>query len=130
MVKCGGYDNSDPKIIPLDVVIKSRLEEKDLVEREIEEVSGITRKPLTQSKWWCNSHGRETTYINEYGNRCCDPRLGGILLPCSVIKKDWTAIEHDKAEIQAGQKVPSGTKPLTQSERMKEYWRNRKSKKE
>jgi hypothetical protein len=34
--------------------------------------------------WWCNSHQREATWIGPRG-RECDPKLGGIMLPCRVI---------------------------------------------
>jgi hypothetical protein len=37
--------------------------------------------------WWCKSHRREATHVwtDENGNRriCCDPKLGGIMLPCN-----------------------------------------------
>ena len=40
--------------------------------------------------WWCNSHGRRATYIwwNDYHPKthCCDPKLGGILLPCTCVE--------------------------------------------
>lgn len=35
--------------------------------------------------WWCNSHGRKATHVNHLGNHCCDPKLGGILLPCFCV---------------------------------------------
>ncbi len=35
--------------------------------------------------WWCNSHGRPATHINNHGDHCCDPKLGGILIPCRAI---------------------------------------------
>ena len=35
--------------------------------------------------WKCLSHKRETSYINRFGERCCPPHLGGILLPCHVV---------------------------------------------
>ena len=35
--------------------------------------------------WWCNSHGRRATWVDGMGRRCCDPKLGGILLPCRVV---------------------------------------------
>lgn len=44
--------------------------------------------------YWCNSHSREATHINERKERCCDPRLGGILLPCRVILAP-IKLEHD-----------------------------------
>lgn len=34
--------------------------------------------------WWCNSHNRPATHL--WGTKhVCDPRLGGILLPCSCV---------------------------------------------
>lgn len=35
--------------------------------------------------WWCNSHHREATHIDQNGKHCCDPSLGGILLPCFTV---------------------------------------------
>lgn len=35
--------------------------------------------------FWCNAHERIATHINEDGRRQCDPQLGGIMLPCSVV---------------------------------------------
>jgi len=32
--------------------------------------------------WWCASHKRPATHIDRRGKHCCDPALGGILLPC------------------------------------------------
>jgi hypothetical protein len=34
--------------------------------------------------WWCNTHGRRATAVDSRGRHCCDPRLGGILLPCEA----------------------------------------------
>jgi hypothetical protein len=44
--------------------------------------------------WWCNSHQREATYAYvQHGKdcelklvHCCDPCLGGILLPCFCVE--------------------------------------------
>lgn len=44
--------------------------------------------------WWCNAHERQATYIftqtiNGIETRresCCNPQLGGILLPCNCVK--------------------------------------------
>lgn len=35
--------------------------------------------------WWCNSHGRPATHLKKDGEHCCDPQLGGILLPCFAV---------------------------------------------
>ena len=36
--------------------------------------------------FWCNSHQRKATHINMYNHTMvCDPKLGGIMLPCSVV---------------------------------------------
>lgn len=38
----------------------------------------------TDELWWCNSHQRRATHKRgDY--HCCDPALGGILLPCSCV---------------------------------------------
>lgn len=41
--------------------------------------------------WWCNSHGREATHKDRRGRKCCDPKLGGIMLPCEVVFKELEA---------------------------------------
>ena len=33
--------------------------------------------------WFCLAHNREATHVGEHG-RSCDPKLGGIMLPCKV----------------------------------------------
>jgi len=38
-----------------------------------------------QGTWWCNAHQREATYLSGDGRRKCDPKLGGIMLPCDVV---------------------------------------------
>lgn len=41
--------------------------------------------------WWCNSHQRRAEYImvnieNPLKQQhCCNPKLGGIMLPCSCV---------------------------------------------
>jgi hypothetical protein len=35
--------------------------------------------------FWCNAHGRRADHVNARGLPCCDPSLGGILLPCEVV---------------------------------------------
>lgn len=47
--------------------------------------------------WWCNTHRREATHIHRktYGDtveirHCCDPKLGGIMIPCLCV--DLTGI--------------------------------------
>ena len=47
-----------------------------------------------KSGWWCNSHCREATHTNKEGKKCCDPDLGGILLPCdAVLMKNIKGVE-------------------------------------
>jgi hypothetical protein len=48
--------------------------------------------------WWCNSHQREATHTRADGTRCCDPKLGGILLPCFVVHAPMT-IEKSKCPV-------------------------------
>jgi len=45
-------------------------------------------------KYWCNTHQREATHITINGKLCCDPKLGGILLPCSVVILEDVEIEQ------------------------------------
>ncbi len=39
--------------------------------------------------WWCQSHSRPATHLVERGwrsgERCCNPRLGGIMIPCFAV---------------------------------------------
>lgn len=35
--------------------------------------------------WWCRSHHREAVDVHN-GRRRCDPKLGGILLPCRAVR--------------------------------------------
>lgn len=36
--------------------------------------------------YWCNVHQRPATYSQSSdGRRCCNPNLGGILVPCDVV---------------------------------------------
>ena len=37
--------------------------------------------------WWCEVHHRLATYIR-HNDPCCDPKLGGITIPCRA--KDIT----------------------------------------
>lgn len=44
----------------------------------------------SSKKWWCTSHKRYATYIRIHDNdtiiHCCDPTLGGIMLPCHAVE--------------------------------------------
>lgn len=52
---------------------------------------------MSEEIWWCESHKREATHTNATtGNPCCDPKLGGILLPCNV-KKHFRSHESSRA---------------------------------
>lgn len=49
------------------------------------------REDLTE-RWRCTIHDREATYVRSFNNgrqpeRCCNPRLGGIMLPCRCEKE-------------------------------------------
>ena len=47
--------------------------------------------------WWCTSHRREATHVDAKGHACCDPKLGGILLPCyTKIIEQNTEIAHSE----------------------------------
>lgn len=43
--------------------------------------------------WWCDSHNRRATFVlrreGESPEAHCDPKLGGILLPCKCRLLDW-----------------------------------------
>lgn len=34
--------------------------------------------------WWCHPHHRPATAFRKDGTVCCDPKLGGITMPCQV----------------------------------------------
>jgi len=40
----------------------------------------------TQSVWWCKVHDRTATMKQSDGTYRCDFALGGIMMPCSVVK--------------------------------------------
>lgn len=47
-------------------------------------------EPCTSGLWWCNSHRRRATHVASgggygAGKHVCDPKLGGILLPCFAV---------------------------------------------
>jgi hypothetical protein len=49
----------------------------------------VTERPLdgivsTDGIWWCNSHQMEATHYRN-GRHICDPKLGGITIPCFVV---------------------------------------------
>lgn len=48
-------------------------------------VEATRRASEPKGIWWCNTHNREATHIDAHRKRCCDPNLGGILLPCHVV---------------------------------------------
>lgn len=35
--------------------------------------------------WWCNSHGRRAEYLLKKKYHVCDPKLGGIMIPCIAV---------------------------------------------
>lgn len=51
--------------------------------------------------WWCNTHERRATYMCRQTNlrpyHRCDPKLGGILLPCSAVNLTGIAEIEDEA---------------------------------
>lgn len=49
----------------------------------------ITTKEET---WWCNTHERKATDIDEHGEHCCDPNLAGITLSCNCVNLTDIAI--------------------------------------
>ena len=48
--------------------------------------------------WWCNSHRREATHVRDNGERCCDPKLSGILLPCFVVFAEIELVDDGKGD--------------------------------
>lgn len=76
---------------------------EELTDEEIALATGY--KLETKRVWWCNTHQREA--INARG---CDPKLGGILMPCRVV--DLTGIaEVGVAEVMRDEDVFRGTGP-------------------
>lgn len=56
--------------------------------REVRGASPRTSPPpcsASDGVWWCNSHQRQATHTDAKGRHCCNPKLGGILLPCNVV---------------------------------------------
>lgn len=53
---------------------------------------GMYKPDESGELWWCNSHARRATflttrYVDSPNNwmHVCDPKLGGILLPCQTV---------------------------------------------
>ena len=42
-------------------------------------------KPPHKGIWWCNTHSRMATHINDIGERCCNPRHGNFTVSCRVV---------------------------------------------
>ena len=51
--------------------------------------------------YWCSTHNREATHVDNKGNKCCNPDLAGITMPCSVLIKTNTKKEKKMTEEQA-----------------------------
>ena len=55
----------------------------------IPEVRRPTYAPNTDDRvWWCNAHQRQATWrVSNYdwSTACCDPGLGGIMIPCECV---------------------------------------------
>ena len=45
--------------------------------------------------YWCDAHNREATHTNKRGKHECDPKLGGITIPCHVVKLTDVVVDHD-----------------------------------
>jgi DNA polymerase III subunit epsilon len=48
--------------------------------------------PIDKNTYWCETHKREATALNEDGSRRCEPSLSGITAPCRVIS--WPKINE------------------------------------
>jgi hypothetical protein len=55
----------------------------------------VTYREDLSERWWCTTHKRIATYVwTSTGQRhrglmrCCNPKLGGILLPCQCERCD------------------------------------------
>lgn len=63
-----------------------------------------SRKDDSGEIWWCKSHKRQAEFIlprnDGRDGHCCDPSLGGILLPC-----DCQRITDDKQWREDAEKV-------------------------
>lgn len=50
---------------------------------------GSYRRGNPEQLWWCNIHKREATHVftdlNGKENPHCDPKRGGIMLPCRAV---------------------------------------------
>lgn len=51
----------------------------------------VRYQKINDSKWWCKTHNRQAEFIRHgLDNRiayCCDPALGGIMMPCDCEKR-------------------------------------------
>ena len=58
--------------------------------REWHEPMVVYAEAQDEETWWCNSHQRRATHMYFHAGHngvfhCCDPKLGGIMLPCRSV---------------------------------------------
>lgn len=69
------------------------------------------REDLTE-QWWCTVHNRRATHICTFNNsrpaeRCCNPDLGGIMLPCRCVKKEGSDMSSREAMLAVNRLIYS-----------------------
>jgi len=48
---------------------------------------------------WCNSHGRRANHVDRHGKPRCNPKLGGLAIPCLVVDlTDIAEIDEEDGE--------------------------------
>jgi hypothetical protein len=52
--------------------------------------------PMDGSRWYCRSHHRPADLVNAHGTLRCDPRGGGLLIPCIVEPYFQPALRSEK----------------------------------
>lgn len=71
-------------------------------------------KDTDEGVWWCDAHNRQATHLinmvshPDFGKHCCDPILGGIMIPCSCSKIGTTITEKNTMSKYDTSKYDSG----------------------
>lgn len=60
-------------------------------EEKLPPIPVVTYTEDATGGWWCDTHRRVATHVRHFNNsrsseRCCNPKLGGIMIPCVVRK--------------------------------------------
>lgn len=96
---------------------------KEMREEQERAIDDIPENEYFPILFWCNTHRRQATHIHRktYGRtveirHVCDPRLGGIMIPCQCVDLTGIAeITKTDSDLPPAAKVESERRPLSES---------------